>query len=153
MRITNNPTLSVEPSKGLRGLYVFCLFSERFLCFHKHWPRLCLFPSGVWPNATSDMTRLSFAGGYKNNKERSRAHEAFTFRRASCLFHLGPLLRLNYLCVLSPRFYIYLVLELLRWMSGGHAVGSDHKRHGGCYFLPETTDCFAVSHSMLYEMD
>lgn len=41
---------------------------------------------------------------------------------------------------MSPQFYIYLVLELLRRMSRAHIVGSDHRRHC-CCFLPKRTDC------------
>ena len=79
--------------------------------------------------------------GYKNNNKNKVGHVIFTFRKASRLFHLGVLLKLNYrLPVVTVAVYVSSA-QLLSQVSRAYIGRSDHRRRHCCCLLPERADC------------
>ena len=75
--------------------------------------------------------------GYKNNNKNKVGHVTFTFRKASRLFHLGPLLKLNYRLPVVTVAVCVSSAQLLSRVSRAYTGRSDHR---SC-LLPERADC------------
>lgn len=98
MRITNNPTVLFGPSSELRQVFVLLHFFSRKGLFPPHdgWPRLCFF--FPWCSAKCYQRHDKTEPLLENQKKKKKLHTLDNpVRKASCLCHWGPLLKLNYL--------------------------------------------------------
>lgn len=99
MRITNNPTVLFGPSSELRQVFVLLhFFYSRKGLFPPHdgWPRLCFF--FPWCSAKCYQRHDKTEPLLENQKKKKKLHTLDNpVRKASCLCHWGPLLKLNYL--------------------------------------------------------
>lgn len=142
MGITHNPTFLSPTLQGTkRPTHTFSFFLQSFFPFVTTDLDCVSFPSSVWLNATGAMTRLSLCSGIQNNKKNEGGHVAFTSRKASRLFHLGPSLKLNYRRPVATAALYASSAWLLSRASRAYTGRSDHRRHHWCCLLPERAGC------------